>query len=272
MAQDLAAREIPYPTAEKNLVLRAYGHARALVRLAVFMTLSVWWITRLAFKASWVGYSRKLAAEYCRRWAIHAASVLGLKIVTIGRLPEGAYLLVANHRSYIDIAAAAAQGRMTFVARSDMARWPVLGWGARITNTVFVTRDSRESRKQTRIDILNVIQSGDPVIVFPEGTTALGPNILPFRPGNFLSAAEFGVAVVPIAIHYADPSDAWVGDDAFVSHFLRQFAKPEMRVTVAIGDPIRDTDGERLRSAAEEWVRQTILSISTGGPHAAHSA
>jgi 1-acyl-sn-glycerol-3-phosphate acyltransferase len=99
-------------------------------------------------------------------------------------------------------------------------------------------------------------------MVFPEGTTVGKEELLPLRPGMFHTAAQSHLPVVPIAIEYQDPGDAWVGDESFVAHFLRQFRGRRKSVAVSIGPVMHGTDGEALKERVEAWMRQEIKCLS----------
>ena len=102
------------------------------------------------------------------------------------------------------------------------------------------------------------IDFGD--FTFAEGTTFRGPGILPFFPGLFRMAEQYGIPVVPIAIEYADPSDAWVGDDPFLPHFLATFGKPRVRVRIVFGRPVHARHVEDLRAHTSSWIRARVRS------------
>ena len=193
-----------------------------------------------------------------QRWTGGLIRKLGLDVQTFGALPEGGCLVVANHRSYIDIAPLYTALPGFFLAKAEVAAWPVLGWAARLGDTVFVSRSDPDSRRRSRVELAERLRRGHRVLVFPEGTTHAGPGILPFRPALFELAARENLPVVPVAIEYAAAADAWVGDDTFVRHFLERFAEPRMSVRLAIGPPLRHIDADMLRARAEEWIRSEL--------------
>jgi 1-acyl-sn-glycerol-3-phosphate acyltransferase len=168
---------------------------------------------------------------------------------------------VSNHRSYIDIGLIAAQIPVAFLARQSMRSWPLLGLAAARGNTVFVKRDDRQSRKEAREAVRRMLARGVSFVVFPEGTTSVPPELLPFRPGIFRMAVEGGFGVVPVAVEYRDPDDAWAGaNKSFVGHFLRTFGKPEVRARIVFGPVMRGDDPDELRDMTREWIRRTLES------------
>ncbi len=227
---------------------------RAVSRLGAFAGITLIWMARYACHAAIAGFTRRLAASYARMWSTSLCRAIGVEIDPRGAPPDRPALLVANHVSYIDIAVVGSRVAACFLAKVEVARWPVIGWAARLSNAIFVERERPDSRRQSLVEIEATIRSGVNVVVFPEGTTSSGPASLPFRPGSFALAARAGLPVVPVAIRYDDPGDAWVGDDTFVAHFLRQLGKRRVRVTVAFGPALSGASGEDLRRAAQDWI------------------
>lgn len=205
------------------------------------------------------------AARRIQRWAASLLPRLGVEVVVTGEPPTGCALLAANHRSYLDIIAIAAQSPAVFLAKAEVADWPLIGWGARKGHTVFVQRDDAASRKGARVQLARLLEQGVSVIVFPEGTTSHGPGVLPFRPGPFQLAAAAGLPVVPVAVSYDDEADHWVGDVPFRGHFLGRFGTGRHRVRVAFGPALRGDDATRLHAEAEAWVVNALQGPTTPG-------
>jgi 1-acyl-sn-glycerol-3-phosphate acyltransferase len=184
--------------------------------------------------------------------------LLGVHVERSGRLPNGRCVVVANHRSYVDIPLLMSQIPSIFLAKSEIARWPLFGAAARLCGTVFVERDDRGSRKRALERLGALLDGGERIAVFPEGTTSTGPGCLPFRPGVFRLAVAKGIAAVPVAIAYRDARDTWVDDASFVGHFLERFDERRMRVVVAIGPPIFAGDAISMKQAAERWIAERL--------------
>jgi 1-acyl-sn-glycerol-3-phosphate acyltransferase len=189
-------------------------------------------------------------------------SLLGVRLEVHGSPPAGPVLFLANHRSYVDIAALLAQRPCAFLGKAEIAEWPLIGAAARGTHTVFVQREDKASRRAARLGALGLLQRGVAFAAFPEGTTSRGPGALPFFPGLFELAAEHEIAVVPVAIQYASPEDAWVGDDGFVPHFLDRFRERHMHVALAFGPVLQQKDKNRLMAEAEAWIRDRLETLA----------
>jgi 1-acyl-sn-glycerol-3-phosphate acyltransferase len=184
--------------------------------------------------------------------------LLGVHVERSGRLPHGLCVVVANHRSYVDIPLMMSEAPSAFLAKSEIGRWPLFGTAARLCGTVFVERDDRDSRKRALERLGALLDRGERITVFPEGTTSTGPGCLPFRTGVFRLAVPRNIAVVPVAIAYRDARDAWIDDASFVGHFLERFDRPRMRVVVAIGPPLFADDVDALKQAAERWIAERL--------------
>jgi 1-acyl-sn-glycerol-3-phosphate acyltransferase len=231
---------------------------RAPFRLAGLFAVTSIKVVELMFARLIGRWTPELALSKATKWAQQVLVVCGIEATLEGDIPPGPMLLVANHRSYIDIAPILAHVPCAFVAKSELRSWPVLGKGASLGNTVFVERANSASRKATRNAIIEKLEAGTSVVVFPEGTTSRGPGMLPFRPGLFHTLADSGFSVVPVAINYENSDAAYVGDDTFLGHFLRVFSHRRTRLTVAFGPPLMDTNSESLRSAAQEWIEERL--------------
>jgi 1-acyl-sn-glycerol-3-phosphate acyltransferase len=206
----------------------------------------------------------RLARAIYRRLAGLLVRLLGVAAVVEGQAPEGLCVVVANHRSYVDIPLLMSTMPSIFLAKIEIAGWPLFGTAARLTSTVFVDRDDPVSRRRAFAALGEVLDRGERVVVFPEGTTSTGPGCLPFRTGAFRLAAVRDLPIVPVAIAYHDRDAAWVDDSSFVAHFLECFRAPRVAVSVTIGHEIRGRDAAVVREQAEHWVRGRLAA--TDGP------
>jgi lyso-ornithine lipid O-acyltransferase len=189
--------------------------------------------------------------------------LLGVEVRFDGEAPGELCVVVANHRSYVDIPLVMSLVPSVFLAKSEIASWPAFGTAARLARTVFVDRDDSGSRKLALAALGAALDGGETITVFPEGTTTTGPGCLPFRLGAFRLAAARGLPVVPIAIAYAERGDAWVDDTSFVAHFLERFRARRMIVSLTIGPEIHDSDAWRLKDHAEGWIRERLAVADT---------
>jgi lyso-ornithine lipid O-acyltransferase len=167
-----------------------------------------------------------------------ALELHGIELDASGPLPLGPAVLAANHVSWLDPLVVASLLPCVPISKLDLARWPVVGGLARELGVVFVARGDARSGLRVLRGAEAALADGLPVLNFPEGTTTPGETVLPFRKGLFGIARSLGLPVVPIAISYDPPELAWVGDDAFLPHWLGLAATPRSRVSVRLGAPI----------------------------------
>jgi 1-acyl-sn-glycerol-3-phosphate acyltransferase len=242
-----------------------FGTARVVSRVFALAALTAFTVLRLKIAATLRGSCPHVATRHGHAWARRTLGLLGVSLEVHGSAPEGPVLLLANHRSYVDIAALLAQRPCAFLAKAEVSEWPLFGAAARETHTVFVKREDKASRRGARKGALALLQQGVAFAAFPEGTTSRGPGALPFFPGLFELAAEHGIPVVPVAIEYGDREDAWVGDDGFLPHFLDRFRRRRMEVALAFGPVLRLSDKEGLQKEAEAWIRSRLETLASRG-------
>jgi 1-acyl-sn-glycerol-3-phosphate acyltransferase len=187
----------------------------------------------------------------------------GMRLRVVGTPLPSHVLFVANHLSWLDIMVLADASGTAFVSKDDIARWPVIGWLASLNNTVFIARTQRNAVRDQADQLRNALASGQPVALFPEGTTDGGTGVLPFRAS--LLASLFpplpGVKLQPVAIDYGDAGEeiAWIGNEAAAANAKRVLSRPgTARVTVTFLEPI-DPAALRDRKALAELSRDAIV-------------
>jgi 1-acyl-sn-glycerol-3-phosphate acyltransferase len=180
-------------------------------------------------------------------------------------------LFVSNHLSWIDIILIAGASGAAFVSRDDVARWPIIGWLARINRTIFVARTRRGAVRDQADALRNALASGQAVALFPEGTTEGGAGILPFRASLLASLYPpiEGVRVQPIALDYGAAAHdiAWVGQEPAVANAKRVLSRrgpiPVTISFLAPIDPERFPDRKALAEAAREEI---VAALSASEP------
>jgi 1-acyl-sn-glycerol-3-phosphate acyltransferase len=203
-----------------------------------------------------------------RAWARGVCRILGVRLAVEGRAPRGACLLVANHLSYLDVVVLGALVPCAFVAKREVARWPVLGFLARAMGTLFIERENRRALTGLNRRLRARLERGETLVLFPEGTSTAGEGVLPFRPALLAPAVTLGLPVAYAALRYATPrgerpaSEAvcWWGDMTFGPHVLALLRLPAIEARVRFGaESIEATDRKhlaaRLRSAVLERLR-----------------
>jgi lyso-ornithine lipid O-acyltransferase len=149
----------------------------------------------------------------------------GAKVRVVGTPIRGDVLYIANHVSWLDILVLSGQTGSAFVAKADMESWPVFGWMADQNNTVYVKRERVLDAQNQATTLQTALLTGQPVTLFPEGTTAGGAGLLPFRSSLIAAVvpAPPGISIQPVAIDYGALADsiAWTDDESVGKNALR---------------------------------------------------
>jgi 1-acyl-sn-glycerol-3-phosphate acyltransferase len=231
---------------------------RAFVRLLLFPSLTFLFVV-VTLLMRLIRLPHRYVYTVFRMWRRTMRFVLQIKVIVEGQPPANSAVIMANHRSYLDVVMLHSRTPMVFVAKHSVRRWPIIGWGGDAMKTIWVNRDSADSRKQTRAKIRKRLNQGLSVTVFPEGTTAIGPEVLEFKPGIFHAVAGNDIPIVPVAIEYKNQNMAWVGQDKFIPHFLREFGARHTLVKVCYGTPRSGDNGEVLRNEIHGWISAQCL-------------
>ncbi|NNK16097.1 MAG: 1-acyl-sn-glycerol-3-phosphate acyltransferase [Sulfitobacter sp.] len=208
--------------------------------------------------------------QFVCRWALR---ILGIRHAVTGTPMEGRGAVVANHSSWLDIFALNVAKRIYFVSKSEVARWPGIGWLARATGTVFIVRDPAQARQQTQV-FQNRLLAGHKLLFFPEGTSTDGLQVLAFKStlfqAFFASELKDKIAVQPVSVIYHAPEGTerrfygWWGDMTFGAHLLSTLASGRQgRIDVIYHTPLPVADypnRKALAQACEEAVRKGHLS------------
>ena len=107
--------------------------------------------------------------------------LLSIKIVVKGSLGEDGSLIVSNHASWIDILIISSVIKTSFVSKSEVSRWPLISWLAKLQRTIFINRNNHKELAKTASKIQDRISNKQNVVLFPEGTSSDGNRVLPFK-------------------------------------------------------------------------------------------
>lgn len=225
--------------------------------IATFGLYGAWWITSFFIPNKL--YWRQLAFEL---WTRSFVVVSGMKIEVIGEAPKPPFFLVSNHLSYVDIAALRAVARGVFVAKHEIKDWFLAGRIVRDMGIIFIDRKNRRDIPRAGAEIIQRLSDGEGVIVFPEGTSTKGEEILPFNSSFFEFAAKTDLPVSYASISYRTPPGGptasevvcWWDDTTFLAHMYRLFKIREFTAVVTFGDePVLNIDRKKL--ADELWTK-----------------
>ena len=213
--------------------------------------------------------------------------LFGVRVRVVGSPPRpgGPVLVLSNHVSWLDIPVIASLVPISFVAKSEIAGWPLVGGLARLQRSIFIDRSRRSATAETNTTIARRLAAGDAVVIFPEGTTGDGLRLLPFR-SSLIGAAKAAldtppldaVLLQPLALVYSRrrglpvtrrelPDIAWYGDMELGPHLTLFVRGGPLDVVAVWGEPVRfdaGTDRKRATIVAEAAVAGAIRQVRAG--------
>lgn len=190
-----------------------------------------------------------------KTWSRCLLPVLGVRLQTSGSAPATPFLMVSNHLSYVDIPLIGSRTGAIFVAKSEIANWPVIGFICRSINTIFIDRTLRRDIPRVIKTIHRELELGMGVVVFAEGTSSMGAEVLPFRTSLLEIAVRAEIPVSYAALSYhtragdepAEMSVCWWGGMGFGPHLWKLLMLDGVDAKLVFGDEqIRDDDRKRL--------------------------
>jgi len=257
---------------------------RSFVRLALYVG---WIFVMIPVQAVALLLSTRLAERVPLLVHRVVVWILDAKVTVKGeQVKDGAVLFVSNHASYADISLIGAHIRGSFVAKAEVAKWPLFGLCAKLSRTVFVDRRARYARQQAE-EMKRRFQNGDRLILFAEGTSSDGNRVLPFRSSLFATAEievdGKPVTVQPVSLAYTRldgipmgrhlrPFFAWYGDMEMFSHLWGIVGVGRSTVVLEFHKPvsIRDfPDRKALAAHCQAVVAAGVSSAISGRPQPA---
>ncbi|MGD0865710.1 MAG: lysophospholipid acyltransferase family protein [Rhizomicrobium sp.] len=259
---------------------------RAVAILIVFLTSTLLLIPWQAFLLRFKFKRRKTFPSSFNRYLCR---LFGIRITVIGKpIQDRGVLMVANHTSYFDILILSGLARISFVAKSEVAGWPLFGTLAKLQQAVFVERAKRTQAVEAKDQIRERLVAGDALVLFPEGTSNDGNRVLTFKSalmgavetemGTDAQGRPLHVPVQPVSLAYVGmhglpmgrenrPLYAWYGDMELVPHLWEALVSGPIEVVVEFHAPITvDTVGGRKALAArvEAIVRRAQAHALAG--------
>lgn len=221
-----------------------------------------------------------------RAFHILGARFLGLTVKLIGEPETGKpTLVVANHISWTDIIAIGSVADVTFVAKEELARWPVIGFMSSLQKTIYVDADRRTAAKHAPGEMARRMADGGAVCLFAEGRSDVGTHVMPFRSGLIVSAQqamiEAGapyVSIQPVTIAYTKLQGlpvtrteraliAWIKAKSVAENIWDILISGTREVTVAFGEPVPLAEGTNRKAItqwAEDEVRRKLVALNRG--------
>lgn len=206
-----------------------------------------------------------------RWWTRGILRILNVRLEIEGRASAEPALFAANHISWLDIACLRAALDTEFVAKQEVARWPVIGRMAGLAGTLFLNRGERDASLAAANSMSRALAAGRSVTIFPEGTTGDGRRLGRFHARLYQAAIRTRRPVQAVAIAYphADgvhPAAPFVGDDDLGRHVWALLAEDGLTVRLTLCPPIHAA-GER-RALAERTREQIARALGLLPPAA----
>jgi len=205
-------------------------------------------------------------------WSSVVCRIFGLSRRVSGWPRPGAQLIAANHISWIDIPLLYSVETMGFVAKAEIGTWPLLGRMAKLGNTVFHQRGSHDSASGALAEIVERLNAGERVAVFPEGGILRGAGVKRFHARMFGAAISTGSPVQPVMLRYSRNGVTYEDitfrpGEHFLANLMRLLAQPGCIAETAFLQPV-STAGKARRQAAEEAEAAVRAAYASELPYA----
>lgn len=193
-----------------------------------------------------------------RRWSQRLLGILGLRLQLQGVPIVPGTMLVANHVSWLDIFVINAAAPAAFVSKAEVRDWPLIGWLVAKSDTIFLRRGSRGHARIINAEIAALLDAGDNVAIFPEGTTTDGSQVLHFHAALLQPAVACGHAVQPLALSYRaldgsrSRAPAYDGELTLGQCLANIIARRELVARIDASTPIATGDGTDRRQLAQQ--------------------
>lgn len=247
------------------------SEARRGARVAAFGTLTTGMLGTFVLHERLGGEADRRARRerYLHVWSGALIDLFGIRLQVVDEsagaggllAPDGPHgrLVVANHRSTIDIGLLLHVFGGHMVSREDLAHWPLIGRAAKSVETIFVDRESTTSGVQAIRQMSRYLEMRRSVTVFPEGTTFPDDEVRPFHKGAFVAAKAADARILPVGLAYASGADAAYVEETFVEHLGRIAAARETRVALVVGPPLAPrANASRTAEAARDAVADLV--------------
>ncbi|MGE4109271.1 MAG: lysophospholipid acyltransferase family protein [Burkholderiales bacterium] len=226
-------------------------------------------VVTIAFAFPFFSPLRRNAA--IRRWSQQLLDIVGVRLRVHGQPPQrggGPAMVVANHVSWLDIYVINAVSPVRFVAKSEIRRWPVIGWLSMKTGTLFIERSRRRDTARITGLVSNALLAGEVCAVFPEGTTTDGSQVLPFHSSLLQPASIAGAEVYPVALRFERADNtlcteaAYDGDKSLWQTLRDIVAQPVIHAHVWFLDPVsgRGADRRTLARSTHQAIARRLAT------------
>ena len=210
------------------------------------------------------------------RWSAGMLRLMGIRLVVSGRAPHlrgNGAMIVANHISWLDIHLLHSILPCRFIAKADIAQWPLFGWLAVQTGTLFLAREKRSAIREMNTTLASLLAEGECLALFPEGTTTAGDRVLPFRGALFEPVIQSNAQIFPVSIRYLDrhgqrtEAPAYYGEMTLAESLWRIARAEPFTAEIVFMPPIAAgaCDRRSLVAVAETQIRADLENDSSVG-------
>lgn len=211
--------------------------------------------------------SRRLSHALFMKFRLVLLWVVGIKVHGTRFKEMGPGIIIANHRSYLDVLFIPTNDLFTIVGKIEVRSWPLIGWAGRALGVIWVKRESKTSRSQTKEAIVQAVDSGETVVLFPEGTSWEGPLLLPIRPGMFHEAANRGYKMYQWSLHFDNAKTGFPPGVPFTKHLWAICSEPSINAYTEVREiPLEGNDGTALCEDAIQWWNTSLTALNEKYP------
>lgn len=252
----------------------------------IVLALLIVTLVLLPFQLVGLAFDLKIRRYVPRYWHVCACFLLGVRVHVHGALESRRpVMLASNHVSWLDILVLGSVADVAYIAKAEVADWPIFGTLAKLQKSVFVVREQKRRTGEQVNEIAQRMTGGEIVVLFPEGTTSDGNRILEIKSSLFGAAAaavpetpEGVVYIQPVVIAYTRangmamgryhrPIAAWPGDIQLLPHLMGLFREGAIDVDVVFGEtvPFRSGDNrKRVSQAVTSQMRRLLVKHLRG--------
>lgn len=214
----------------------------------------------LLVQSEWAARRRRqgepLNLYLVRWWTRTMLGIIGIRPRRFGEPLPDPVMFVANHVSWLDIELLHSQRAVCFVAKAEIARWPVIGWMSSHAGTIFHQRGSNESMGRVIERMSERLQRGRAVAAFPEGGTGPVERVRTFHARILQAALEVDVPIQPVALRYSRDGKAWAGvafraGESFFANVWRMIGEAPLDAEVHFLEPLDNHEQGRKALAGE---------------------
>lgn len=217
-------------------------------------------------------------------WHRGVCKIIGLRVEILGTpITDRQIVYVSNHISYLDINVIGAHLRASFIAKEDIAKWPIFGYLATVQQTAFISKNPRAA-KQVANSLGDMVTQGKSLILFPEGQVSSGEQILPFKSSLFslvFMNSDQTLPLQPVVIHLVQTNKnprehkmtmddrglyAWHSDKLFAQHFWNFLRHRGALVQLIFGDPLTPTAGQDRKILSKiiyDQMENRLVNVSS---------